>query len=204
MSDTEQTATTEVEETPSEVTQAAAPESEQTVAVDTTDWKAMARKHEKEAKQNREAARKLAAIEAESQTEAERLAAERDAANEKVKAAVRRAVTAEVKAVATALKFQDSSDAIRMLDMDEFTGDDGEVNEGAVKAALEAIAEKKPYLLAPSTAPAPARSGGPVGGGAPVAGQVTDAELATMTPAQIEQAQKDGRLAAILGRRPED
>jgi hypothetical protein len=74
-----------------------------------------------------------------------------------------------------------------------------------VETAIKTAVEANPSLKAPG-APvvAPARSGGPVGGGAPIPGQVTEDELKTMNPAQIEQAQKDGRLNAILGRQPED
>lgn len=199
MSDTEQAVAPSVEVTPSEDVQAAAPESEQTAAVDTTDWKAMARKHEKEAKQNREAAKELAALKAKEQTEAERLAAERDAEREKVKAAVRRAVTAEVRSIAASLKFQDPSDALRMLDLDEFTDDSGEVDEKAIKVALETIAEKKPYLLVAPVALTPARSGGPVGGGPAVESQLSREDIRGWSFEEIEEARVAGRLKAIQG-----
>ena len=199
MSDAEQAVATEVEEATSEETPAAAPEPEQTTPSDATDWKAMARKHEKEAKQNREAARELAALKAKEQTDAERLAAERDAEREKVKAAVRRAVTAEVKSVASSLKFCDPSDALRMLDLDEYTDESGEVDEAAIRSALEEIAAKKPYLLASSEAPAPARSGGPVGGGSAVPSQLSREDLKDMSSDQIVKAKEEGRLNQLLG-----
>ncbi len=140
------------------------------MAADTTDWKAMARKHEREAKSNREAAKELAALKAKDQTETERIAAERDAATERVKTATRRAVTAEVKAVAAGLKFQDPADALRLLDLDDLVDDDGEVDEKAVADALQGIADKKPYLLA-STSTTTSRSGGEINGGSTPAGE---------------------------------
>ena len=130
---------------------------------DTTDWKSMFRKHEAEAKANRAAAKELAALKAQDQTDAERLADERDSANSRTWDAIRRAVTAEVKSVAAGLKFQDPGDALRMLDLDDFADDSGEVDDAAVLAALKAIAEKKPYLLAGSTMVG--KSGGQVTGG---------------------------------------
>jgi len=50
-----------------------------------------------------------------------------------------------------------------MLDMDDLTNDEGEVDDAAVLAALKDIAEKKPYLLAGSTMVG--KSGGQVTGG---------------------------------------
>jgi hypothetical protein len=96
----------------------------------------------------------------------------------------------------------DSRSFMRQLEAIDPAADDFAEKVGeAIKAALEV----NPALKAQGAAPvAPARSGGPVGGGAAVSGQVTEDELTTMSPAQIEQAQKDGRLAAILGRQPAD
>jgi hypothetical protein len=96
----------------------------------------------------------------------------------------------------------DSRSFMRQLEaIDPADAEFAEKVEAAIKTALEG----NPALKAQGTAPvAPARSGGPVGGGAAIPGQVTEDELKTMNPAQIEQAQKDGRLNAILGRQPED
>jgi len=96
----------------------------------------------------------------------------------------------------------DSRSFMRQLEVIDPGADDFATQvEAAIKTALEG----NPALKAQGAAPvAPARSGGPVGGGAAVPGQVTEDELKTMSPAQIEQAQKDGRLNAILGRQPED
>jgi len=132
---------------------------------DTTDWKSMSRKHEAEAKANRAAAKELAALKAQDQTDAERLADERDSANSRTWDAIRRAVTAEVKSVAAGLKFQDPADALRMLDLDDLTNDEGEVDDAAVLAALKDIAEKKPYLLTTSTTMVGKSGGEVIGGG---------------------------------------
>lgn len=136
---------------------------------DTTDWKAMARKHERDAKANRAAAAELAALKAKDQTETERLAAERDAEKARTAKATQRAIRAEVKSAAAALKFKDPGDALRMLDLEDLTDDDGEVDEDAVSEALKKIADAKPYLL---DGPAvPPRSGGERPGGGDTSGE---------------------------------
>jgi hypothetical protein len=96
----------------------------------------------------------------------------------------------------------DSRAFMRQLEAIDPAADDfAEKVEEAIKTALKA----NPALKAQAAlVAAPARSGGPVGGGAAVPGQVTEEELKNMSPTQIEQAQKDGRLAAILGRPAND
>jgi len=127
-----------------------------------TDWKREARKWERLAKANADKARRLDEIEAANKTEAERLAAERDQYAERARKATERAVRAEVRAVASTLRFRDPADALRLVDVDELVDDDGEVDEDAVKTALRKIAKDKPYLIADD---APARSGGDMSGG---------------------------------------
>lgn len=130
---------------------------------DSTDWKAQSRKHERAAKANAEAARELAALKAKDQTESQRLSTERDAATTRATAMLQRAVKAEVRSAAAGLKFRDSSDAMRLLDLDDLTDDEGEVDTDQVTAALQAIATAKPYLLDADPVP-PGRSGNPVTG----------------------------------------
>ena len=137
-------------------------------------------------------------------TVAQKAAEERDAAK-----AVARNLTVENAVMRAASKHGANADALtdsrsfmRALDaIDPAAADFATQLEAAITKAVEA----NPSLKAQGAAPvAPARSGGPVGGSAAVPGQVTEDELKTMSPAQIEQAQKDGRLNAILGRQPED
>lgn len=147
--------TTETETSTEEQTseeQTAEGQSTEQKTVDTTDWKAMSRKWEKQAKADSAAAKELTALKAKDQTDAERLTAERDSANTRSWAAIRRAVTSEAKSVAAGLKFQDPKDALAMLDLDALTNDEGEVDDVALLAALKAIAKNKPYLLTTSGA----------------------------------------------------
>jgi hypothetical protein len=71
-----------------------------------------------------------------------------------------------------------------------------------VEAAIQTAVEANPLLKTMPSAP-PARSGGPVGGGAAVPGQVSDEEVASMSPAEIAKALEEGRLASVLSRREE-
>lgn len=80
--------------------------------------------------------------------EAEWTAAQEKAATEKaaLDKANGRILRSEVKAAAKGV-LADPADAYKFLDLDSFeVSDDGEVDEDAIKAALEALVEKKPYL----------------------------------------------------------
>ena len=66
-----------------------------------------------------------------------------------------------------------------------------------VDAAVKKAVEANPSLKGAS--PAPARSGGPVGGGAAIPVQLTREDLLKMSPEEIVQADKDGRLKSIKG-----
>lgn len=143
----ETTTTAETEDTTT-----AAGEGTETAKVDDPDWKALARKHERQAKANATKAKRLDELEAANKTDAEKAAAERDALSTKATAATARAIKAEIKAAASTLKFRDPGDAARLLDLDDLTDADGEVDEDAINTALKKIAKNKPYLLAETIA----------------------------------------------------
>lgn len=147
--------------------------------------RARAAKAEKELKKLRDEA---AAREAEAMSESEKAiaAAKAEGVSEATAAANRRIVRSEVKALA-AKKLNDPADAVAMLDLDQFEVDgDGEVDEAAITAALDALVAAKPYLAASP------RSGGAgdADGGArtppPGAGTLDD---------QIKDAEKAGDMA---------
>lgn len=107
-----------------------------------------------------------------------------------------RVLRSEVKAAAAGL-LADPEDALYLLDLDRFkVGDDGEVDTKAIKDAISDLIARKPYLAA---------QGGTVqfdsarGKRAPV-GQLTREELSRMTPAEINEARRAGRLNSLLGR----
>jgi hypothetical protein len=113
-------------------------------------WKALSRKHEDRAKANADAAEKLAKIEADQQTEAEKVTARAEAA-EKAAAGLReRVLKAEIKAAAA--DFADPADAALYLDLAKYQGD--EIDPEVLKADLAAVLAAKPHL-AKATAPPP-------------------------------------------------
>lgn len=141
------------EETTTEDTTTEDTEQEST-AEEVAKWKALARKHEKEAK-------RLKAFEAEATKAREASKSEAERAIEKAKAeaaeaagkeaaakANARIVRAEVRAAAAG-KLADPSDALRLLDLDEFeVDDDGELDAKKVAKALDDLVKAKPYLAA--------------------------------------------------------
>lgn len=73
----------------------------------------------------------------------------------------RRILTAEVRAAAGG-KLADPADAVRLLDLDEFTvDDDGDIDEKAISKAIDDLLKSKPYLAANGRkAPVPSADGG--------------------------------------------
>lgn len=143
------------EDTTPETTDDAAPSS----AEPEIDWKAMARKHEREAKKARkeadEARADLDKRDEENKSAQEKALdkAREDARNEaatetsqKYRAKIR---NAEIRAQAAGM-FADPTDAVALVDLDdeEIFDSEGEINTDAVKAALDALIEKKPHLAA--------------------------------------------------------
>ncbi len=109
----------------------------------------------------------LAKFREQNQSEQEKaLAAARKEAEEATRAEItttmnRRIVRAEVKAVAGGL-LADPEDAVRLLDLDEFSVDeDGNVDADVVKKALDGLLQTKPYLAANGQRPQGSADGGP-------------------------------------------
>jgi membrane protein involved in colicin uptake len=121
----------------------------------------------------------------------------RDAETAALAKANARILAAEVKAAAAG-KLADPADAARYLDMAEFeVGDDGSVDAEAITEAISVLIQAKPYLAAKAQGFQGGGDGGARTGGSKPR-QVTDAELKTMTPAQIVKAQQEGRLANLI------
>jgi membrane protein involved in colicin uptake len=142
-------------------------------------WKRQSRENETRAKANAEAAKRLAQIEEDQKTEAEKAADRVAAAEARASKAAERAVAASIKAAATG-RFADPDDAVDALARQNFTGADGEIDEDAIAAALDDLLErKKHWALAepgPRT-PRPDPSQGPrPGGTASVDAQIAEAQ----------------------------
>jgi hypothetical protein len=130
-------------------------------------WKALARKHEKEAKRLQGLESDMEKLREASQTEQEKALADarKEAAStattEATTKANRRVLTAEIKAAA-GTKLADPADAVRLLDLDSFDiDDDGEVDQKAITAAIQDLLKTKPYLAANGKLPTPSADGGP-------------------------------------------
>lgn len=101
-------------------------------------WKALARKHEGNAKANSEAAKELAALKAANQTDAEKAITEaeqrgRSAATAEV---AQKLVAAEVRAALTGV-VPDPSAVVEDLNLSKYVTDTGDVDQDAVKALRE-------------------------------------------------------------------
>lgn len=143
-----------------------------------TDWVAEARKWEARAKENSDAAKKLAAIEEANKSELEK-------ANDRAAKAEQKAIESDRKAFA----------AEKGIPVSLVTGSTPEQWEAAAAEALAWRGEVPKPPVAPS-ATGQGKVGEPVGA---TVTQLTDADLERMTPTQINQARREGRLKSLLG-----
>ncbi|HEY7429252.1 MAG TPA: hypothetical protein VH641_00810 [Streptosporangiaceae bacterium] len=109
-----------------------------------------------------------------------------------------RLLRAEIRAAAAG-KLADPGDAVRLLDLSQFTvGEDGEIDGNAIEAAIGQLVKDKPYLAADAKRFQGTGDGGPrEPANSPK--QVTQTEFDAMTPDQRVQARKEGRLTQLLG-----
>jgi hypothetical protein len=108
-----------------------------------------------------------------------------------------RILKAEVRAAA-ASKLNDPQDALRFLNLSEFeVGSDGEVDASQVAQAIDDLIASKPYLAAQGKRFQGTADGGARNGTAEPS-QLTKADLARMTPEQIDAAITEGRATNLL------
>lgn len=152
-------------------------------------------------------AAKFDELEAASASDLEKATKRAEAAEAKATAATERAVsalrTSAVRDHASKLGAVDADAVLALIPKDAVTvGDDGQVAgaEEAVKALLSA----KPYLVGTPTGGTPGSAdGGARGNGSTsTVPQLTRQQIQSMTPREIEQARKDGKLADLLAGRP--
>lgn len=109
-----------------------------------------------------------------------------------------RLVKAEVRAAATG-KLADPALALSMLDIDSFEVDaDGEVDSAAITAAVDGLLTKYPYMAAQGGRRFEGTGDGGARNGTTQPAQITAAQVKTMTPEQIVEAQNKGLLADYL------
>jgi multidrug efflux pump subunit AcrA (membrane-fusion protein) len=163
-------------------------------AAETAKWKAMARKHEAKAKENAAAASELAALKASQLSDAEKLAAAKEAAEKRATAMVERAVNAEVRALAVA-DFADPSDAVDAIRAAEYVNSDGEIDLDAIKAKLSDLLDAKPHWKKPAAVtPAPAKPRPDPGQGARTPAGPTNFRTAPREEFDTELAKYGARL----------
>ena len=159
----------------------------------------------KERLARREAERKARELEAEKEQAGKEPAeqaldqARREAAAEAMSAANKRILRSEVRAIAKG-RLADPADALVYLDLDEFEVDeDGEIDSEAIEDAISDLLKRKPYLAASSGEKF--RGGADQGargkGSAP--SQLSKEDLKKLTPAQIVEADRQGRLNDLKG-----
>jgi len=148
-------------------------------AAEAAKWKALARKHEEQSKANADKAKRFDALEEASKSELEKAVARAEAAEKAAAEAASKVLRADVAAA---------------------KGVPAALLSGTTQDELEAAADA---LLAFKgvTPKAPTADGqGKVGTSLEGTTQLTDADVARMTPAQINEARRAGRLANILGK----
>lgn len=116
---------------------------------------------------------------------------EKDRASELHKVLLR----ASIERQANKARAKDPEDIYRSIDTVDLMDEDGNIDEDAVAARVKELTTKKSYLFGDaqeSTKSSPTNPG--------KQGQLTDDDLKSMTPEQIEAALKEGKLDKVLGR----
>ncbi|MGW2709438.1 hypothetical protein HKX69_05810 [Streptomyces argyrophyllae] len=151
-------------------------------------WKSLSRTNEK---RWNDASSELERIRQESMTDAEKAieAAKAEARNAALAEVGTRLVDAELRAQAAAAGVElPSAD---FLNMSRFLGSDGSVDTAAVTAFVSSLPK-------PAAGPAFRQDIGLGRQGEPAAGQLTRDDLSRMTPREINEARKAGKLDALL------
>lgn len=157
-------------------------------------WKAQSRKHEQRAKDNSTAAAELEKLRTAQMTEQERAVAEAFAKgkSEGTSASSKRLAAAEIKAALAGI-VDNPQDVVDDLDLAKYVTDTGDVDEesvGKLRDKYAAIFKRNPADF----------GGGSRGGDVRPPNQLTQADLAKMSPAEINKARREGRLNTLLGK----
>jgi len=110
----------------------------------------------------------------------------------------RRVLRADIKAAATG-KLADPTDALALLNLDQFEPDaDGEFDEAEIAEAIDDLITRKPHLAATRSGGRRFEGGADQGARRPVDKLITEAQLKKMTPAQIAKAHEEGKLSHLM------
>lgn len=138
----------------------ATPEPKPEPKPDTTDWRAQARKWEQRAKENAQAAKKLADLEAANQTAQERAEAAAKAAEERAAAALARAASSDVRSALTEAGVPNAAGIVEDLNLARFLSEDGTTDADAVAALVEKYRPLVPASGPRAPAPNPGQGNG--------------------------------------------
>lgn len=100
-----------------------------------------------------------------------------------------------IKSLATKAQAVDAELVASLVDSEDFMSDDGKLDEDAIKTAITALFEDKPFLKGDGK---PAPSGTASGTPKKSEGQLSRDDLKTMTADEIETARKAGRLDDVM------
>lgn len=127
-------------------------------------------------------------------------AAKAEARAEATTAANARILKADLRAAATG-KLADPADAALFIDLTQFTvSDDGETDSDALTDAIADLLERKPHLAAAKQTRFDGAADQGAKGKDAKPGQISATSLDSMSPAQINQARREGRLDKVLGK----
>lgn len=127
-------------------------------------------------------------------------AARAEARAEATTKANERILRSELKALATG-KLADPTDAALYINLTDFTvNDDGDVDSDALNDAISDLLERKPHLAAAKQTRFDGAADQGAKGKDAKPGQISSAALDSMSPAQINQARREGRLDKVLGK----
>lgn len=127
-------------------------------------------------------------------------AARAEARAEATTKANERILRSELKALATG-KLADPTDAALYINLTDFTvNDDGDVDSDALTDAIADLLERKPHLAAAKQTRFDGAADQGAKGKDAKPGQISATSLDSMSPAQINQARREGRLDKVLGK----
>lgn len=151
-------------------------------------WKSLSRQNEDRWK---EASKERDDLKAASMTDAEKALeqAKQEARNSAIAEVGTRLVESELRTAAVTAGVQLPS--FEFLNTAQFVGDDGLPNADRIKTFVESLPK-------PATGPEYSQDLGLGRQGSAVAGQLSRADLANMTPAEIVKARSEGRLDALM------
>lgn len=126
-------------------------------------------------------------------------AARREATIEATRKANERILRSELRAAAKG-KLADPTDAQLYIDLANFeVGDDGDIDSDALEDAIDELLARKPHLAAAPKSRFDGNADQGVKGKEATPSQLSESDLQSMTPEEVNAARRAGRLNKLLG-----